>query len=150
MKLLRTFHTHVRMNPIEKDRFRDYIERLNQRTQKKFPGESPVTQSEILRHAIQILTDQHLDINDSNRRAINNLADQIRRIGNNINQLAHAYNAGQLIERPVDGTILFHDLTKKLDTCHNLIKQLHRDGVAHNRRFRKSVETQIRNKQQEN
>ena len=149
MNLLRTFHTHVRLSPIEKDQFIDYIERLNQRTQKKFPGEAPITQSEIIRHAIQILIDQHMDINDSNRRSINNLADQLRRIGNNMNQLAYAYNAGQLTERPVDGTVLFHELAKKLDNCHELVKQLHRDGIAHNRRFRKAIEVQTKNKHQQ-
>lgn len=144
MKLQRTTVTHVRMNPIEKDLFVAYVNRLNQRTQRKFPGVAPVTQSEILRHAVQILTDRHLDINDSNRRAINNLANDIRRIGVNINQLAHAYNAGQLTERPVDGTLLFRDLAKELENVCELVLQLHRDGAAHNRRFRRSIELQVK------
>ena len=70
------------------------------------------------------------------------LAEQIRRVGTNINQLAHAYNAGLLIQ-PVNAGSLFTKLQEVLTKSLELIYKICYDSATYNGHFLKHFRNQI-------
>ena len=87
---------HIRVSGHTKQQLKAKLDTLRATT-----GQHNLTQSSLVRAAIETLTADTLAITQSHEHKLLETANQLRRIGTNLNQLAHAYNAG-LITTPVN------------------------------------------------
>ena len=93
----------------DKQQLKHIVLAINRKNKSASPGHDPITLSTRLRSTVSRLVNGHAHITDTDIIEIKELTEQIRRIGANINQLAHAYNAGLLVH-PVNVGNLFQDL----------------------------------------
>ena len=106
---------NFRLPLAHKHHLKHIVQTINRKNKSTSPSHDPITLSLLLRSTVACLVNGHAHITDTDIIEIKELTEQIRRVGTNINQLAHAYNAGLLVH-PVNVRNMFQDLQQALDS----------------------------------
>lgn len=102
--------------------------------------------SALIRAVIRYVTDENLTVSPSHIDPLLDNADQLRRIGVNLNQLVHAYNAGMLTQ-PVNANQTLSKIRELTESTVNIIIDIVDENSRHNARTKKKVLSMLENRQ---
>ena len=100
---------HVRLPLAHKRWLQALAHTLSKRRAGSGSAAGLLTVSDLVRAGIITLLNERTNILEAEKHELIELSRQLRRIGTNLNQLAHAYQAGLLVQ-PVDTGDLFWEL----------------------------------------
>ena len=128
---------HVRLPLAHKRRLQTLANTLSNRTA------GPLTVSDLVRASVITLINERTDILEADKHELTELSRQLRRIGTNLNQLAHAYQAGLLVQ-PVDTGDLFSELRTELVKTLALVRKIGQGSATYNGHFLAHVTRRLR------
>lgn len=126
---------NVRLNEKTKNKLRATIKSL-----KKKPGCAHVTESTLIRAIIENITNQALFIEDNHEEKLIEAINQVRRIGVNLNQLAHAHNAGQ-ITRPINADHTLESLYTRINNLSELLLEITNRTLSYQGEIQNRIDT---------
>ena len=130
----KTYDIHVRVPKQTREKIR------------KIAAQENTTVSTMLRELIRCVTDENLTVNPSHINPLLENASQLRRIGVNLNQLVHAYNAGMLTQ-PVNANQTLSKIRELTESTANIIMDITDENAKHNARTKKKVLSMLENRQ---
>ncbi len=116
---------------------------LSKRTAGPGSATAPLTVSDLVRPSVITLLNERTDILEPDKHEHTELSRQLRRIGTNLNQLAHAYQAGLLVQL-VDTGDLFSELKAELVKTLALVHKIGQGSVTYNGHFLAHVTRRLR------
>ena len=120
---------HVRLPLAHKRRLQALAHTLSKRTAGPGSANASLTVSDLVRASVITLINERTDILEPDKHELTELSRQLRRIGTNLNQLAHAYQAG-LLAQPVDIGDLFGELRAALVKTLALVRKIGQGSAA--------------------
>ena len=134
---------HVRLPLAHKRRLQTLANTLSKRTAGAGSAASPLTVSDLVRVPVLALLNERTDILEADKHEVTELSRQLRRIGTNLSQLAHAYQAGLLVQ-PVDTGDLFGELCTALVKTLALVRKIGQGSATYNGHFLAHVTRRLR------
>ena len=133
---------HVRLPFEHKLQLQTLARKINQARKKADVTADLITVSDVVRAAVTVLVNKRLDLLESDTYELKELSNQIGRIGTNLNQLAHAYNIGLLIQ-PVNMSELFLELQSAVTEALSIIGIICLRSATFNDDFLDQIQQQI-------
>ena len=134
---------HVRLPLAQKRRLQTLAYTLSKRTAGPGSAAGPLTVSDLVRASVVTLLNERTDILEEDKHELTELSRQLRRIGTNLNQLAHAHQAGLLVQ-PVDTGDLFSELRTELVKTLALVRKMGQGSATYNGHFLAHVTRRLR------
>ena len=133
---------HVRLPLEDKQQLQALTSTINRARQGAGISADPITVSDVIRAAVTVLVNQRLDLLEIDNFELKALTEQLRRIGTNLNQVAHAYNAGLLIQ-PVNASNLFLELQSAVAEALSITKEICLRSATFDDDFLNQIQIQI-------
>lgn len=102
--------------------------------------------SALIRSVIACIVDERLTVSPEKINELLTVSSQLRRIGVNLNQLVHAYNAGMLTQ-PVNANQALSKIRELTESTLNIIMDITDENSKHNARTKKKVLSMLENRQ---
>ena len=135
---MKSARINVRLNEKTKAKLQADLDTL-----KRQPGYAHATESMLLRAIIECITNQALFIETSHEEKLLETTNQVRRIGVNLNQLAHAHNTGQ-ITRPINADHTLEALYTRTNELCNLLLQITNRTLSYQGEVQRRIKTILR------
>ena len=133
---------HVRLPFEHKLQLQTLARKINQARKKANVTADSITVSDVVRAAVTVLVNKRLNLLEKDDIELKELTGQLRRIGTNLNQLAHAYNIGLLIQ-PVNTSDLVLDLQSALTESLSITREICLRSATFNDDFLNQIQIQI-------
>ena len=133
---------HVRLPLEDKRHLQALTHKINQARMKADDNAEAITVSDVVRAAVTVMVNKRLNLLEADNAGLIDLSRELLRIGTNLNQVAHAYNAGLLIH-PVNASNLFLELQSAVAEAMSITKIICRQSATFNTHFLYRIQTQI-------